>query len=59
MNRERVRCIVTTEAEAIDALASCRPGGHSSADGVMCEQELFSEAQPLKSMVITISVGRR
>jgi hypothetical protein len=33
--------------------------GHSSADRVMCEQELISEAQPLNSMVITISLGRR
>jgi len=102
MSRERVRFMVTTEAEAIDALARCRPGfliispnleegdwlqlverarsivddirtivlcdqyhddlvaaAHSSADGVMCEQDLFSEAQPLKSMMINLSLGRR
>ena len=102
LSRQRVRFMVTTEAEAIEALARCRPGmllitpnleesdwlqlierarsvvddirtivlcdlyhddliaaGHSSADAVICEQEVSSEAQPLKSLVITLSLGRR
>lgn len=102
LSRQRVRFMVTTEAEAIEALARCRPGmllitpnleegdwlqlikrarsivddirtivlcdlyhddliaaGRSSADAVICEQEVSSEAQPLKSLVITLSLGRR
>ena len=50
-----IRTIVLCDYYHDDLVAA----GHSSADRVICEQELFSEAQLLNSMVITISLGRR
>ncbi|MFZ0407649.1 MAG: LuxR C-terminal-related transcriptional regulator [Cyanobium sp.] len=32
---------------------------HSTADAVLCEQECLSEVQPVKTMVIAMSLGRR
>ncbi len=50
-----IRTIVLCDLYHDDLIAA----GHSSADAMICEQEVSSEAQPLKSLVITLSLGRR
>ena len=50
-----IRTIVICDQDADDLVAA----GESCADAVLCEQECPSGDQPLRTMVITLSLGRR
>lgn len=52
---EDIRTVVLCDQDCDDLVAAARSG----ADGVLCEQELLSEEQPLRTMVINLSLGRR
>ncbi|MFM2157598.1 MAG: hypothetical protein RLZZ124_72 [Cyanobacteriota bacterium] len=52
---EDIRMIVICDQDCDDLVAA----GDSCADGVFCEQELFTDAEPLRKLVISLALGRR